>query len=361
MKFSEAISTVELVLESGSVPLIIGEAGIGKTSLVKKICNEDNYYLVNIDANLLKEGEIGGLPIVENGRTKYATHYKLIEIEKAIKDNKYKGVLLFIDELNRCEHAVQQELMNLILNREINGFKLEDNVKIVAAMNPSNKYDGFEDSDYQVVDMDKAQEDRFVWLELTSDIKEWIKWAMSDEIKVHEHIIEFLSTFPEYLNTPNSNESIRATPRSWERVAKAYNVYIKNTNSYSIDTFYNVVKGNIGVSIATDFINYIKNIKNPLIKPEELYSYIILPMDVKEELRKESHSRLYILAKNSLRYLSDNNTEANRRLFSDLLTCYPKDLRLGIMKEIKGEVSLELYNELLNEDMFLDAFFEIFG
>ena len=360
MKFSEAISTLKLVIESGSVPLIIGEAGIGKTSLVKRICNKDNYYLVNIDANLLKEGEIGGLPIVEGGRTKYATHYKLIEIEKAVSDNKYNGVLLFIDELNRCEHAVQQELMNLILNREINGYRLQDNVKIVAAMNPSNKYDGFEDSDYQVVDMDKAQEDRFVWIELSSDIKEWIKWAMSGEVEVHDHIIEFLSNFPEYLNVTNSNESINATPRSWERVAKAYNVYLKNTGAYSIDIFYNVVKGNLGVSIATDFINYIKNIKNPLIKPEDLFAYMILPMEIKEEIRGESHSRLYILAKNSLRYLSENNNEINRKLFSDLLTCYPKDLRLGIMKEIKGDVKEEVYVDLLHEDMFLDAFFSIY-
>lgn len=360
MKFSEAINTVELVLESGSVPLIIGEAGIGKTSLVKRICNEDNYYLVNIDANLLKEGEIGGLPIVDAGRTKYATHYKLIEIEKAILNDKYDGVLLFIDELNRCEHAVQQELMNLILNREINGYRLDDNVKIVAAMNPSNKYDGFEDSDYQVVDMDKAQEDRFVWIELSSDIKEWIKWAMGGEVNIHDHIIEFLSNFPEYLNVQNSNESIMATPRSWERVAKAYNVYLKNTEAYSVDIFYNVVKGNLGVSIATDFINYIKNIKNPLIKPEDLFSYMILPMEVKEEIRGESHSRLYILAKNSIRYIDENNNEVNRKLLSDLLTCYPKDLRLGIMKEIKCDVKEEVYMGLLYEDMFLDSFFSIY-
>jgi MoxR-like ATPase len=360
MKFSEAISTIDLVLESGNVPLIIGEAGIGKTSLVKKICKSDNYHLVNIDANLLKEGEIGGLPLVENGRTKYATHYKLIEVEEAIRDNEYNGVLLFIDELNRCEHAVQQELMNLILNREINGYKLADNVKIVAAMNPSNKYDGFEDSDYQVVDMDRAQEDRFVWVELSSDIKEWIKWAMSNDGNIHDHIIEFLSTFPEYLSTPNSKESIKSTPRSWERVAKAYNIYVKNNNKYSTDIFYNVVKGNVGVSIATDFINYIKNVKNPLIKPEDLFSYIILPIELKDEIRKESHSRLYILAKNSLRYLEGNNTDNNRKLFGDLLTCYPRDLRLGIMKETKSDSTEELYNDLLNEDTFLDAFFNIF-
>ena len=360
MKFSEAIKTTELVLESGSVPLIIGDAGIGKTSLVKKICNEKKYYLVNIDANLLKEGEIGGLPIVENDKTRYATHYKLIEIEKAIVDNSYDGVLLFIDELNRCEHAVQQELMNLILNREINGYKLDSRVKIIAAMNPSNKYDGYEDTDYQVVDMDNAQEDRFVWIDLSSDIKEWIKWAMSSEVNVHSHIIEFLSNFPEYLNVTNSNESIKATPRSWERVAKSYNVYLKSKEKYPIDIFYNVVKGNIGISIATDFINYIKNIKNPLIRVDDLFSYIILPVEVKNEIKEESHSRLYILAKNAIRYLGENNTDVNRKLFSDLLTCYPKDLRLGIMKEVKSDLNENIYKDLLNEDMFLESFFNIY-
>ena len=37
MKFSEVLKTVDLVIESGEVPLIIGESGIGKTSLVKEI------------------------------------------------------------------------------------------------------------------------------------------------------------------------------------------------------------------------------------------------------------------------------------------------------------------------------------
>ena len=45
--------------------------------------------------------------------------------------NAGRHVLLFIDEINRAEHAVQQELMNLILNREINGFALSDDVRIM--------------------------------------------------------------------------------------------------------------------------------------------------------------------------------------------------------------------------------------
>ena len=41
--------------------------------------------------------------------------------------------------------------MNLILNREINGFSLSDQVRIIAAMNPEDSFD------YQTIDMDPAQ------------------------------------------------------------------------------------------------------------------------------------------------------------------------------------------------------------
>lgn len=360
MRFSETLNTVDLVMQAEDVPLIIGEAGIGKTALVKELKKRTNSNLVTIDANLLKEGEIGGLPIVEGRKTVYAIHNKLAEVERlsSLEDN--KNVILFIDELNRCEHAVQQELMNLILNREINGYYLANNVRVITAMNPSNKYEAFENSDYQVVDMDAAQEDRFVWIEMEADVKEWIRWAMSQGDKVHEHIIEFISTFPEYLHTPYTRESIKATPRSWERVSKAYKVYNDNKDKYSIDIFYNVVKGNVGVSIATDFMNFIKNIKNPLIKVEELFAYEVLGIELKDRIQRESQSRLYIMAKNALSFLDNSRSEKNINIFSKLLLNYPKDLRLGIMKEIKSDYSNELYNELLESDEFLDLFFSIY-
>ncbi|EHJ02044.1 ATPase associated with various cellular activities AAA_5 [Clostridium sp. DL-VIII] len=360
MNYSECLNTVDLIIASNDVPLIIGESGVGKTSLVKHIAKDNEYYLVTIDANLLKEGEIGGLPIVENKVTTYATHSKLIEIEKAIKEDKHESVILFIDELNRCDHAVAQELMNLILNREINGYVLDDKVKVIAAMNPSNKNDGYYNSNYDVVDMDPAQEDRFVWVRLDSDVKEWINWGMSKEGNINEHIIEFLSTFPEYLHTPDSEETIKATPRSWERISKAYNVYLKNKEKYSLDIFLNVVKGNVGVNIGNDFGSFIINLKKTLIKVEDIFSNEILSMELREAVKKENHSRLYILAKNSLKFLENYSLEKNLRLFSEILNLYPRDLRLGIMKEIKRDYSGGIYEKLLDSEAFIDAFFDIF-
>ncbi|WP_459479326.1 AAA family ATPase [Clostridium saccharoperbutylacetonicum] len=361
MKYSECLNTVDLIVAANDVPLIIGESGVGKTSLVKQIAKDNGDYLVTIDANLLKEGEIGGLPIVENGVTIYATHNKLQEIQKVLKDDEKRNVILFIDELNRCDHAVAQELMNLILNREINGYILSDKVKVIAAMNPSNKNEGFYNSRYDVVDMDPAQEDRFVWVRLDSDIKEWINWGMSDNGDIHEHIIEFLSTFPEYLHTPDSEETIKATPRSWERVSKAYNIYLKNKEKYSFDTFFNVVKGNVGIDIGNDFSSFLTNLKKPLISVEDIFNNEVLNFELKDRIEKESHSRLYIVVKNSLKYLEVHNIEKNLKLFSEFLNLYPRDLRLGIMKEIKRDYSKTVYKQLLETEEFLDSFFNIFN
>ena len=256
---------------------------------------------------------------------------------------------------------MQQELMNLILNREINGYKLNEDVYILAAMNPSNKYDNYEDSDYQVVEMDPAQEDRFVWIDISSNLKEWMSWAMGDG-NIHEHIIEFLSTFPEYFHTPNSLETIKATPRSWERVSKAYRVYLSNKKNFSKEILYNALKGNVGSTIAQEFIAYISNLNKPIISNEEIFESDVLGFNIRERIMSENHSRMYIIAKSALYYLEglkDYNKELE--VFSDLLSCYPKDLRLGIMKEIKSDHSEELYRNLLNEDKFLEAFFEIYS
>jgi len=63
-----------------------------------------------------------------------------------ILDNDTRGIntILFIDELNRCEAAVNQELMQLILDRRINETILPDSCVIIAAGNP--EYD--DDNDY---------------------------------------------------------------------------------------------------------------------------------------------------------------------------------------------------------------------
>jgi hypothetical protein len=372
MNYTDTLKSVELVIATGEVPLLVGESGIGKTALAKEIAKQNNWSLIVIDGNLLKEGEIGGLPTVEaytvvdeNGNmiqrktTVYAIHNKLREIDEEIE--KGSSVLLFIDEINRCEHTVQQELMNLILNREINGYKLSKEVKILAAMNPSGKYGS--DFDYQVVDMDAAQENRFVWLYMEPDYIQWLNWA--NDVGLEPKVIEFISTFPEYLHKLNEDD-IRATPRSYERISKAYKVYQEQKDSIPRTVFLNVLKGNVGKLIAEEFVNFQESDYRPLISYEDIFSGTSISAAMIERIRTETHSRLYLSAKNILKSLDlsvkSNQEEADPKTdrFIELLRLYPIDLRIGIMKDIRNSYP-EVYRYAIEKEVFVELYFEAFS
>lgn len=371
MNFIDTLKSVELVLSTGEVPLVVGESGIGKTALAKKLAKDKGWTLVTIDGNLLKEGEIGGLPTVEsyesidaNGNkiekktTIYAIHNKLRKIDEEI--NNGRSVLLFIDEINRCEHTVQQELMNLILNREINGYKLPEKVKILAAMNPSSKYGS--DFDYQVVDMDAAQENRFVWLNMDPDHNGWIKWAIGAGIETK--VIEFISTFPEYLHKIN-DEDVRATPRSYERVSKTYKMYKEQQDTIPRSVFVNVIKGNVGKVIAEEFVSFVESNCSPLISFDDVFSKENLDENVIERIENESHTRLYITAMNILKTLEnkiieDENDTFLVNRFVEFLGKYPIDLMVGIMKDMKISYN-EVYKKAIENENFVDVYFQAYN
>ena len=372
MNFIDTLKSVDLVLSTKEVPLVVGESGIGKTALAKRLAKENNWSLVVIDGNLLKEGEIGGLPTIEsyigvdsNGNevekkaTIYAVHNKLREIDKEVANG--RTVLLFIDEINRCEHTVQQELMNLILNREINGYKLDDEVKILAAMNPSSKYGS--DFDYQVVDMDAAQENRFVWLNMEPDYSQWLSWAI--DAGIEQKVIEFISTFPEYLHKINEDD-VRATPRSYERVSKTYKMYKEKKDSIPRSVFLNVIKGNVGKVIAEEFISFVEADSNPLISYNDVFCGETLSGEVIERVKNESHTRLYLSAMNILKTLESNiendNFDYENKInrFVEFIKIYPIDLMVGIMKDIKNNY-VKVYQKAIENEDFVEAYFESYS
>lgn len=369
MNFTDTLNSVELVLSTGEVPLIVGDSGIGKTALAKEIAKVNNWSLIVIDGNLLKEGEIGGLPTIETfvgidnfgeqterKTTVYAIHHKLRQID--IEIAKGNTVLLFIDEINRCEHTVQQELMNLILNREINGYQLNEDVKILAAMNPSSKYGS--DFDYQVVDMDAAQENRFVWLFMEPDYIQWLSWAVDTELE--QKVIDFIVTFPEYLHKINEDD-VRATPRSYERISKTYKIYKEKQETIPKSVFLNVLKGNVGKLIAQEFINFMDSDYKPLISYDEVFTGDSFSEALLDRIQGESHTRLYLSCKNVLKNLNinfkNNSIDVNESIHKliELLKLYPIDLRIGIMKDIKSSYD-EVYKIAIKQDDFVNLYFE---
>ena len=353
MNYNEALQAVDLVLEAGEVPLLVGATGIGKTTLANDIAAQRKWSLISIDGNLLKEGEIGGLPSIDTKMTVYAIHYKMRQVDELTDAGRI--VLLFIDEINRCEHAVQQELMNLILNREINGYVLPNSVKIIAAMNPSDNYD------YQTVEMDKAQVNRFVWLYLEPDYLQWLDWA--EKSGIEEKIREFIATYPDYLS--KTNEDISATPRSYERISELYRIYKREPERFSSKVFFNVIAGNVGKLIATELVNFLKNDYKPLLTYEEVFGTEELSQDVKKRVKGDTPTRLYLTVHNICREMTIKLSEAkNPQALIDrlvgLLKLYPVDLEIGLMKYIRNNVPVVAKVAMENKN-FIDNYFQARG
>lgn len=221
-------------------------------------------------------------------------------------------------------------------------------------MNPSSEYgDGF---DYDVIDMDAAQKNRFVWLDMESDYNDWIEWAIKEGLD--NKVIEFISTFPEYLYKINEDD-VRATPRSYERISKLYKQYKSNKDSIPKSIFYNVIKGNVGRVIAEEFISFSEKEYKPLISFEDVFSVEDLSDELIARIKSESHTRLYLSAMNILKELEETieyNDNYVERLIKYLKN-YPMDLMVGIMKDIKNNYP-NIYSKAIENEEFIQCYFD---
>jgi len=66
LNYENAKKAVMLTLLGNNyrVPMLIGERGVGKTAMMKDIAKDMNANLITIDANVLKEGEVGGSKLI---------------------------------------------------------------------------------------------------------------------------------------------------------------------------------------------------------------------------------------------------------------------------------------------------------
>ena len=189
LSYQQMKIAVPLVIKAGNVPSIVGEAGIGKSALVQEIAASMGAKLYTTVVSLSEKGDLA-IPVPPLTERSFVTtqHYgtlanvqfgyseTLVAIVKQAEAHPDQPIIWFLDEFNRGTQAVQSELMNLVLQRQVNSLKLPDQVHIVIAENPDSTMENFADSDYGVTAGDAAIRDRTVRLVMKAAVDDWLLW-----------------------------------------------------------------------------------------------------------------------------------------------------------------------------------------
>lgn len=266
LTYQQLLTAVPLVLRAGNVPNIVGDAGIGKSALVKTVATKLGAKLFTTVVSLSEKGDLAiPVPPLTSDSFVETQHYgrlanvqfgyseTLIDIIKYAEAHPQSPIIWFLDEFNRGSQAVQSELMNLVLQRQINALHLPVTVRIVIAENPDATMSGFTNSEYDVAIADAAIKDRTVRLVMKTSTAEWLAWAR--QVGLNQAVIDYLTTYPNRLSVIDQNMvDLHPTPRAWERVSRNLDqlqqLSVRDQQSLAADLFSGDLGNEVGVSFA---------------------------------------------------------------------------------------------------------------
>lgn len=175
-----------------------GPPGIGKSSIVKKVAQDNKLELVDLRISQLAPTDLRGLPYIENGQAKFAPPTFL--------PTKGKGILC-VDEFNMASPSMMGIAQQLILDRQVGDYTVPADWFIIAAGNRT-------EDRAAVSQMPAPVANRFIHFNVDADLASWKEYAFRKG--VNEQIISFLNFRPQLLFSFNKNATAWPSPRSWE-------------------------------------------------------------------------------------------------------------------------------------------------
>ncbi|MDJ0733893.1 MAG: MoxR family ATPase [Nostocaceae cyanobacterium] len=177
--------------------MIWGPPGIGKSSIVAQLTRKHQLDFVDVRLSQLAPTDLRGLPVAEEGISKWYPPEFLPRSGKGI---------LFLDELNMAPPAMQGVAQQLILDRRVGSYLVPDGWFVWAAGNRK-------EDRAAVFDMPSPLTNRFLHLQVEPDFASFKDYALSTG--VHEQILAFLSFRTSLLHKIDLQEPAWASPRSW--------------------------------------------------------------------------------------------------------------------------------------------------
>jgi hypothetical protein len=230
---------------------ILGHPGVGKSAVVKKIAEEENFYFIDTRLAFKENVDLGGYPVPDhNNKQMIYFRPKFIPPEKVPEG--YDGILWFLDESNRAHPTVIQTLFQIITEKRCGEHLLPEKTSIILAGNLG------EEDDTTITEFDdSALDGRLAIFHLKPSAEDWLSWAADNNI--HPSVIQYISTFPERLW---DEKNVNPNPRGWHQVSSAllhgYNLkshedlknFLQNKKDSTLEKLIYSLVGNVA---GTDF------------------------------------------------------------------------------------------------------------
>jgi len=252
---------------------LISDAGIGKTSVVQQIAEEQGLNFVKLNLAQIEElGDLVGFPIRqfqvckdegdcvwvdENALHTYEAEGFKFTGKKRMSycppewiAGKEEGGILLLDDWTRADQRFVQACMELIDKGEYISWKLPKNWHVILTSNPS-------DGEYQVNEIDDAQRTRFISIGLKFDKEEWASWA--EQQGIDGRAINFLLLHPEIINR-------RVNPRSMVNFFNSISS-IKDFEG-QLPLIQMIGEGSVGPEVTSMFTMFIHNKLDKLVPPD---------------------------------------------------------------------------------------------
>lgn len=235
--------------------LLVGSPGIGKTEICKQVVASvagamGKGTVVNfliLHPVVKSDVDFGGHPVVVNGQ---AMHLTYGDLRQLIETTEFTVVL--IDDVGQSKPSVQAALMQLVREREINGFKVSDKVQFILATNGATDKAG-------VAGLLRPLQNRCVQVTVEVDPDALANWLESN-YPDHAEVAAFMRHRPGYIMGEFMDADQKAnkigiglpTPRSVANVAEVLRF------GHDHEDLQPVLVGLVGMGFATEFLGWMR-------------------------------------------------------------------------------------------------------
>jgi len=258
MKMSDAKASLVSVLDYNDsladnhqdadkiVPYIVGQAGLGKTSIVQQACKETNRGLVMLSLAQLDPTELGGIRIPSEDRKSVNVTKPdwFVEVEKQNSSSELSGGVVFCDELAQAPISVLNTARQLINEGRVGQWHLPKGWHVLTAGNRLSDKAG-------VNRLPSHMKDCLTYFNVEGDVEDTCNYFV--DIGVDFKVIAYLRANQDFYCKNDPSQDSNPTPRSWQRVGNM--LKMKGMDARRLTQ---MIAGQVGESACASFVGFLK-------------------------------------------------------------------------------------------------------